>query len=71
MTLGERKSERTVLGMPLWHIGRNARGFVAVGSVFEKIGELTSQDVIAVKESLETIVPTCFSWAKDVIKLFL
>lgn len=29
--LRERKSERTVWGMPLWHIGRNARGFVAVG----------------------------------------
>lgn len=27
----ERKSEKTVCGMPLWHIGRNARGFVAVG----------------------------------------
>lgn len=29
--LRERKSEKTVRGMPLWHIGRNARGFVAVG----------------------------------------
>lgn len=29
--LRERKSEKTVWGMPLWHIGRNARGFVAVG----------------------------------------
>ena len=27
----ERKSEKTVFGMPLWHIGRNARGVVAVG----------------------------------------
>lgn len=27
----ERKSEKTVFGMPLWHIGKNARGFVAVG----------------------------------------
>lgn len=27
----ERKSEKTVWGMPVWHIGRNARGFVAVG----------------------------------------
>ena len=27
----ERKSEKTVLGMPLYHIGRNARGFFAVG----------------------------------------
>ena len=29
--LHERKSEKTVWGMPLWHIGRNARGFIAVG----------------------------------------
>lgn len=27
----ERKSKRTVFGMPLWHIGKNARGFFAVG----------------------------------------
>ena len=27
----ERKSEKTVLGMPLYHIGRNAHGFVAIG----------------------------------------
>lgn len=29
--LRERKSEKTVRGMPLWHIGKNAKGFVAVG----------------------------------------
>lgn len=29
--LREKTSEKTVWGMPLWHIGRNARGFVAVG----------------------------------------
>lgn len=27
----ERKSEKTVFGMPLYHIGRDARGFFAVG----------------------------------------
>ncbi len=27
----ERKSEKTICRMPLWHIGKNARGFVAVG----------------------------------------
>lgn len=27
----ERKSEKTIFGMPLWHVARNARGFVAVG----------------------------------------
>ena len=29
--LHEKKSEKTLWGMPLWHIGRNARGFIAVG----------------------------------------
>lgn len=29
--LHERKSEKTVFGMPLYHIGRNARGFLAIG----------------------------------------
>lgn len=38
--LRERKSKKTVWGMPLWHIGRNARGFIAVG--------LNARGVIAV-----------------------
>ena len=29
--LRERKSEKILWGMPLWHIGRNARGVVALG----------------------------------------
>ncbi len=29
--LRERKSEKTVFGMPLYHIGRDARGFFAIG----------------------------------------
>lgn len=176
--LRERKSEKTVWGMPLWHIGRNARGFVAVGlnargviaiglktsgivslgllsmgvlslgmlslglislglfvlgvvsagcfsigifatgaislgiisigaiaigdfsvggmaigkyfalggsaramialgdtkavgDVFQKIGELSTQDITVVKQSLDTVVPTYLSWAKEIIKLFL
>lgn len=178
MRLRERKSEKTVWGMPLWHIGRNARGFVAVGlnasgviavglkakgivslgmlsigvlslgmlslgllslglfalgllsagcfsigvfaagaislgiislgaiaigdfsvgalavgkyfalgdnaramiaigdsqavgSVFQKIGELTAQGITDAKQSLDTIVPAYLSWAKEIIKLFL
>lgn len=27
----EKKSKRVVFGMPLWHVGRNAKGFIAVG----------------------------------------
>ena len=29
--LHERKSEKTIFGMPLYHIGRNAHGFFAIG----------------------------------------
>lgn len=36
----ERKSQRTVLGMPLWCVGKHARGFIAVG--------LTARGVISV-----------------------
>ena len=176
--LRERKSEKTVWGMPLWHIGRNARGFVAVGlnargviavglkakgivslgllamgglslgmfslgilslgmfalgllaagcfsvgvfaggaislgiislgaiamgdfsvgalavgkyfalgdnakamialgdteaagSILEKVGKLTAQDIDSVKKSLDTIVPSYLAWAKELIKQFL
>ncbi len=31
MTFPEKKSEKTVFGMPLYHIGRNAHGFFALG----------------------------------------
>ena len=27
----EKKSEKTLFGMPLWHIAKNAKGFIAVG----------------------------------------
>lgn len=30
-SLRERKSEKTVWGMPLWHVGKNAKGVLAVG----------------------------------------
>lgn len=58
-------------------LGDNARAMIAlgdteaVGNVFKKIGELTAQDIAAVKQSLDTIVPAYLSWAKEVIKLFL
>lgn len=58
-------------------IGDNARAMIAlgrteaIGSVFQKIGEPTAGDYSAVKELLDTTVPSYFSWAKDIIKLFL
>ena len=58
-------------------LGDNARAMIALGdteaagSVFQKIGELSAQDITAVKQSLDTVVPTYLSWAKEIIKLFL
>lgn len=58
-------------------LGDNARAMIAigdtqaVGNVFQSIGELTSKDVTAVKELLDTSVPTWLSWAKEIIKLFI
>lgn len=58
-------------------MGDNARAMIALGdteatgSVFQKVGELTAGDCSAVKEMLDTTIPSYFSWAKDIIKLFL
>ena len=58
-------------------LGDNARAMIALGdteaagSVFQKIGELSTQDITTVKQSLDSIVPTYLSWAKEIIKLFL
>lgn len=58
-------------------LGDNARALIAigdteaVGSVFQKIGRLTEQDTLTVKQSLDTIVPSYLSWAKEIIKPFL
>ncbi len=48
-------------------LGDNARAMIALGesqaagNVFQKIGELSTQDITAVKQSLDTIVPTYLS----------
>ena len=58
-------------------LGDNARAMIAIGdtqatgSLFQKIGELTTQDITAVKDLLDTNVPNYLSWAKEFIKLFL
>ncbi len=46
--LRERKSEKTVCGMPLWHIGKKARGFVAIG--------LSARGVIAIGLNAQGII---------------
>lgn len=58
-------------------LGDNARAMIALGdteaagTVFQKIGELSAQDVNGAKQALDTIVPSYLSWAKEIIKLFL
>ena len=58
-------------------IGDNARAMIAigdteaVGSVYQKIGELTAQEIASVKELLDINVPNYFSWAKELVKSFL
>ena len=46
--LRERKSDKTIWGMPLWHISKNAKGFIAVG--------LNARGVIAVGLKAKGIV---------------
>lgn len=43
----------------------------AVGRVYQKIGELTAQDIAAVREMLDAHVPPYWSWAKEIIQHFL
>lgn len=58
-------------------LGDNARAMIALGdteaagNVFQKVGELSKQDIIAITQSLDAVVPACLSWAKEIIKLFL
>ena len=58
-------------------LGDNARAMIALGdseaagNVIQKIGVFSAQDIVAVKQLLDTIVPTYLSWAKEIIKLFL
>lgn len=58
-------------------LGDNARAMIAVGdtkamgSIFQKTGNLTVEEVDAVKKSLDTIVPAYLSWANEIIKMFL
>ncbi len=35
------------------------------------IGELSAEDIAAVKQALDMIVPDMLSWVKEIVKLFL
>ena len=58
-------------------MGDNAKAMIALGnteatgSVYQKLGELTEQEITYIKELLDKNVPFYLSWAKELIKLFL
>ena len=58
-------------------MGDHARALIAlgdtkaIGSLYQKLGEYTAQDISEVKELLDVNVPSYFSWAKELIKLFI
>lgn len=58
-------------------LGDNARAMIALGdakaagNIFQKIGELSEQDTVAVKQALDMVVPRYLAWVIEIIKLFL
>lgn len=58
-------------------LGDNARAMIALGDtkaagyVFQRIGELSTQDITAVMQSLDAVVPIYFSWVQEIIRLFI
>ncbi|HKM35238.1 MAG TPA: helix-turn-helix transcriptional regulator [Lachnospiraceae bacterium] len=43
----------------------------AVGEAFEKIGDLSKQEIMLVRSLLDQKVPSYLSWIKEIVKLFL
>ena len=58
-------------------MGDSARAMVAVGdseaigNIFQKTGKLTTEDIVTIKNALDTVVPSYLSWAKDIVVHFL
>lgn len=58
-------------------IGGSARAAIAlgnteaIGSVYQHIGQLSSQDAAFVKQLIDSNVPSYLAWAKEFIKLFI
>lgn len=58
-------------------IGDYARAMIAlgdtqaIGSVYQKIGKLTAQEILSVKRLMDAAVPSYLTWAKDLFQLFL
>jgi hypothetical protein len=43
----------------------------ATGSLFQKTGDLSAQELLTVKQLLNANVPAYLSWAKDIFQVFL
>ena len=43
----------------------------AIGEAYQKLGELSAQDIADIKNQLDTNTPWYFAWAKEIIKTFL
>lgn len=58
-------------------LGDRARAMVAlgdteaIGSLFQRLGDLSAEDISSAEQALDSAVPTYLSWAKEIIKLFL
>jgi hypothetical protein len=58
-------------------IGDHARAMIALGdtqatgSLFQKTGDLSAQELLTVKQLLNANVPAYLSWAKDIFQVFL
>lgn len=58
-------------------MGDNARGMIAIGdsaapgTLFEKLGELSVEEVETVRQLLGSSVPCCLQWAAHIAELFL
>ena len=58
-------------------IGDHAKALIALGdtkatgSIYQKLGELTKDEILTVKKLLDENVPPFLSWAKEIAKLFL
>lgn len=57
--------------------GDNARAMIAIGftktsgTFYESLGNLSSHDIIEVKDCLDLVVPNYFNFIKEIIKFFL
>lgn len=43
----------------------------AIGEIYQKVGRVSANDIVEVKELLEANIPYYLSWAKSLIELLL